>query len=119
MGTIMQGWALAARGQGEEGMAQMRHGLAAIRATGAELRQPYYLALLAEACGTDGQGEDGLTRLAEAMAEVRKTGERWREAELYRLKGELLRQQSVVDAQQERLVSSKLSMWPVTSTPNH
>ncbi len=36
MGTILRGWALAEQGQEEEGIAQMRQGLAAYRATGAE-----------------------------------------------------------------------------------
>jgi predicted ATPase len=102
-GTIMQGWALVVQGQREEGMAQMRHGLAAIRATGAELRQPYYLALLAEACGQTGQAEEGLAMLAEALAGAHKRGEYWREAELHRLKGELLLQSSVRGPQSEVL----------------
>jgi class 3 adenylate cyclase/predicted ATPase len=89
-GTTMQGWARVAQGQDEEGMVQIRQGLAALRATGAALRLPYYLALLAEACGQTGQAEEGLTLLAEALAQVHKTGETWTEAELYRLKGELL-----------------------------
>src|SRR4029453_5074001 len=76
-GTTMQGWAQVAQGQDEEGLAQMRHGLAALRATGASLRLPYYLALLAEACGRTGQAEEGLTLLAEALALVHKTGEAW------------------------------------------
>jgi predicted ATPase len=54
--------------------------------------RPYYLALLAEAYGQGGQAEAGLAVLAEALAAVEKTGERWCEAELYRLKGELLLQ---------------------------
>ena len=36
LGTVLRGWALAMQGQGEEGMAQMRQGLVAFRATGAE-----------------------------------------------------------------------------------
>ena len=72
----------------------MRQSLAALRTTGAELRHPYYLALLADACGKVRQTEEGLTALAEARARVDKTGERWYEAELYRLKGELLRQKA-------------------------
>jgi predicted ATPase len=36
IGAILRGWALAAQGQGEEGIAQMRGGLAAYQATGAE-----------------------------------------------------------------------------------
>ena len=89
-GTIMQGWALTAMRQGEEGMAQMRRGMAAMRTTGAQLRGPYYLALLAEACGQTGQAEAGLTMLAEGLSEARQPGECWHEAELHRLRGELL-----------------------------
>jgi predicted ATPase len=88
-GTILRGWALAEQGQGEEGIAQMCQGLAAARATGAEVDSPYFLALLAEAYGKEGQVEEGLTVLAEALAVVDKTGVRLWEAELYRLKGEL------------------------------
>ena len=67
----------------------MRQGLAAYRATGAELFRPYFLALLAEACKDAGQAEEGLTVLAEALATMDETGECWWEAELHRLKGEL------------------------------
>jgi predicted ATPase len=90
MGTILRGRVLAEQGQGEKGVIQMRQGLAAYRATGAELARPYFLALLAEAYGKGGQAEEGLTVLSEALTAVHKTGERWWEAELYRLKGELL-----------------------------
>jgi predicted ATPase len=88
--TFFRGWALAKQGQGEEGIAQMGQGLAAWRATGAEIGRTYYLALLAEAYGKVGQAEEGLSALAEALALVDQSGERWWEAELYRLKGELL-----------------------------
>jgi TOMM system kinase/cyclase fusion protein len=89
-GTILRGWALAAQGQVEEGIAHMHQGLSGRRATGAELGRPYYLAQLAEAYGEGGQAEEGLHVLAEVLAVVNQQGERWGEAELYRLKGELL-----------------------------
>jgi len=89
-GTILLGWALTAQGKEAEGLAQMRQGLAAYRATGAELHRPYFLSLLAEACGKVGQPEEGLAVLAEALATVDNTEERNWEAELHRLKGELL-----------------------------
>jgi predicted ATPase len=89
-GTTMQGWAQVVQGQDEVGMAQLRRGLAALRATGAELRLPYYLALLAEACAQTGRAAEGLTLLTEALAQAHKTGESQTEAELHRLKGELL-----------------------------
>ncbi len=92
-GTILQGWALAEQGQGEEGITQMRQGLVALRATGTELLRPYFLALLAEAYGKVGQTEEGLSVLAEALAVLDKTGERIYEAELYRLKGKLTLEQ--------------------------
>ena len=104
-GTILQGWALAEQGQSKEGIAQIRQGLAAFRATGAELWRPYYLALLAEAYGKVGQAEEGLTVLAEALAVVDKTGERYYEAELYRLKGTLT-------LQKFRVSSSRVSSSP-------
>ncbi|MCZ6878638.1 MAG: hypothetical protein O7G29_10910 [Acidobacteria bacterium] len=49
--------------------------------------------MLAEAYGKDGLVEERLTALAEALAFVESTGDFY-EAELYRVKGELLLQQS-------------------------
>ncbi len=89
-GTILRSWALTTQGEGAEGIAQMRQGLVARRATGAELNRPYFLALLAEAYGKVGQPEEGLTVLIEALVIVNNTGVRDWEAELHRRKGELL-----------------------------
>jgi predicted ATPase len=89
-GMIIRGWALAEQGQGEAGIAQIRQGLAAAQATGAEFFRPYYLALLAQAYQTVGQPEAGLIVLAEALIQAERLGERFWEAEVYRLKGELL-----------------------------
>jgi TOMM system kinase/cyclase fusion protein len=98
--TILRGWALSAQGQGGEGMVHMRQGLDACRATGAELFRPYYLALLAEAAGQMGQPEEGLHVLGEALAAVDRGGEHFYEAELYRLQGELRRQQTGLGVEQ-------------------
>ena len=88
-GTTYRGWALAEQGQGEEGIAQIRQGLAVTRAIGQELGGTHLLAMLAEAYGKVKQVEDGLAVLAETLGRVDKTGERYHEAELYRIKGEL------------------------------
>ncbi len=88
--TIMQGWVLAVQGPGNVGMANMREGLAAMHATGAALRKPYYLGLLAEACGKAGRADEGLALLSEALAVADRTGEGWSVAELHRQQGELL-----------------------------
>jgi predicted ATPase len=88
-GTIDRGSALAERGQEEEGIAQLRQGLDAYQATGAELLRPRLLAMLAVAYGKVGQVEEGFQVLAEATAVMCKTEQHLWEAELYRLKGEL------------------------------
>jgi predicted ATPase len=94
LGPIMHGWALAMQGQGAEGLTQLRQGLDAYRATGAEFQRPHFLGMLAEVHRSLGQPEAGLTALSEALTLVEKTGERYYEAELHRLKGELLLQQA-------------------------
>ena len=55
---------------------------------------PWWLALLAEACGKVGQLDEGLRALEEALTAVQHNEEHNYEAEVYRLKGELLLQQS-------------------------
>jgi predicted ATPase len=78
--TILRGWALVEQGQGEAGLAQIRQGLAANRATGATMVVlGSDLRLLAEAYGKVGQSEEGL-RVIEGQ----------QGAEFYRLQGELL-----------------------------
>jgi predicted ATPase len=93
-GSILRGWTLAQEGQAQAGIEQIHQGLTAWRATEAEQARPYCLALLAEAYGTIAQPESGLMLLAEALTLAETTGDRWYDPELYRLKGELLLQQS-------------------------
>jgi predicted ATPase len=89
LGSVWRGWALVGQEQMEEGITQIRQGLAAYSATGAALSQPHFLALLAERHAKGGQADEGLNVVEQALAAVNKTGERYYEAELYRLKGEL------------------------------
>ena len=89
-GRLLRGWALAARQQGEDGIAHIHQGLTAYQATGAAVGRPQYLALLAEAHGQVRQAEAGLAGLTEALTVVGQTGERSYEAEIHRLTGQLL-----------------------------
>jgi predicted ATPase len=111
MGIIFRGWALAEQGQVEEGIAQIRQGVAAYRATGTELGRPCWLAMLAEAYEKGGQVEEGLIVLTEALDLVNKTGERFYEAELYRLKGELTLQQFQVPSSKFQLTVRSFVLW--------
>jgi predicted ATPase/class 3 adenylate cyclase len=102
-GTIAQGRALVEQGQVEEGIAQMRQGLAAYRAMGAETERIGFLLWLAAGHAQAGQVEEGLSALVEVLAFVDKTGVRYYEAELYRLKGELTLQQWKVESQKSKV----------------
>lgn len=106
VGTIWSGWALAMQGQYKAGLAQLRDGMDRYRAIGSELARTSYLALLAEALGEAGQLGDGLNVLAEALTMVGLTGERFYEAELHRLKGELLLMQ--VTGEKDRVSTEAL-----------
>lgn len=72
----------------------MQEGLQAYRATGAELHVPYLLTLVADGHRQMHQLDTGLSVLDEALTRVRHTGECWWEAELNRLEGDYLLQQS-------------------------
>jgi predicted ATPase len=92
-GTSSRGWALAMQGQGEVGMVQVRHGIAAWRATGAALSIPYWYTVLADVAAHLGHTADGLQALAEAYTLVEQHEERYWEAEIHRLRGVLLLRQ--------------------------
>jgi tetratricopeptide (TPR) repeat protein len=77
----------------EEGVTQLREGVAAYRATGAEGRMTDLLGSLAEGCAHSGRMAEGLQAVAEGLALSEKTGQRRYDAELYRIRGELLLKQ--------------------------
>jgi predicted ATPase len=91
LATVFRGWALAGSGQTGEGIALLRAGVAAYRTTGAVTYVPFFLTLLADAEGKAKKRDQGLGHLAEAERLVAETEERWAEAELHRVRGELLR----------------------------
>ncbi|HEX9370854.1 MAG TPA: AAA family ATPase [Roseiflexaceae bacterium] len=96
--AILLAWALAEEQPGAEGIARLHQALADFQATGARLRWPYYLALLAEIYGSAGQPATGLSVLDEALAVSATHGECWWDAELHRLRGELLLAQGAQEA---------------------
>ncbi len=92
-GLILQGWALAVQGQAEAGMAQISQSLTMFQSMGWNVGMPHVLAILAEAHHHGGQLQVGLQVLDEALSIVQHTQECCYEAELHRLRGELLRDQ--------------------------
>jgi predicted ATPase len=96
-GMVLRGWADTDR---MAGISQMRQGLDTLVAIGTVLFRPYLLALFAEGHTAVSQHAEGLHIVAEALGLVENNGQRLHEAELYRLKGELLLNQSGSDEQQ-------------------
>src|SRR5262249_44283919 len=88
-GIIMEGWVLVQHGQYQRGLARIRDGLTAFEAAG-PLMRPWYFGLMAEALGKAGRVEEALDVLDRALAQVDRSGERWCEAELYRMRGEIV-----------------------------
>jgi predicted ATPase len=96
-GLIMRGWAVAVQGAWAGGIAQIRQGLTAWVATGAETHRTYFLGLLAEALGRGGLIEEGLGVLTESLTFVHGTGTVFYAAELHRLRGEFLLRQETAE----------------------
>jgi predicted ATPase len=89
-GILGRGEALAMLGQVQEGIAQIRAGMADLQSVGVRCYLSGTLGSLAEAQARAGRAEEGLATLAYAFTLVEETDERYCEAELHRLKGELL-----------------------------
>lgn len=93
-GKVLQGWLLTERGESGQGVELMREGVAGVQKVGSEVVLSYALALLGLGCGKTGQTGEGLMLLDEALNKVKASNARWPEAELHRIKGELLLMQS-------------------------
>jgi tetratricopeptide (TPR) repeat protein len=83
--NFLRGWVVARAGRPSEGIEQMREAIADPKASGSAIS--VMIIALADACGKHGRVEDGLVTVAEGLtrADLEVV-----EAELYRLKGDLL-----------------------------
>jgi predicted ATPase len=89
LATTVNGAAQIAQGRYEEGIAGMRRGISAIRATGVP-PPAWFLCLLASGLGRIGRPQEGLQVLQKGFASVAKTGEQIASPYLHHVKGELL-----------------------------
>jgi class 3 adenylate cyclase/tetratricopeptide (TPR) repeat protein len=87
--TSQHGAARVAQGAIDEGIDEIKRGMGAWTATGS-LPRGRFFCRLAEAYRRAGLAEEGLEAAAEGLALVERTGERGSEAELHRLRGELV-----------------------------
>ncbi|NJN47702.1 MAG: hypothetical protein HC808_15840 [Candidatus Competibacteraceae bacterium] len=90
--TFMHGWALVQLGKKTEGIAQMELAIEGWSIIGTKIGLYYLMVVLAEAYGTVEKPEAGLSVLAKAAKVARDNDEHFYDAELHRIKGELLLQ---------------------------
>jgi predicted ATPase len=95
--TALRGWALA----GAKGVEEIQRGLVQLAATGTVAGAPYFLSLLGEAQWKVGRWEDALGALDAALASGKEQPQPIYEAELHRLKGEVLLEQKAGSATRE------------------
>lgn len=74
-------------------LTQLRAAIHGFTETGARARLPVYLSLVAQVCLKAGRLEEGLDALEQALAESLRNNEHWWDAEIHRLRGELMRAQ--------------------------
>jgi adenylate cyclase len=88
--AFFRGWATAAAGRAEDGIAEMRRSISEVMVSGGLVSPALMLTTFAESCGKSGRLEEGLDWVAKGLTIAEQTGLRATEAELHRLKGELL-----------------------------
>jgi predicted ATPase/class 3 adenylate cyclase len=95
-GVALKGWALTKQRLEKQGIAEIIRAIEMWSATGSTLFfKPFLLSMLAEAHSDAGSPGEGLALLNEALHVTNTTGERFWEPELYRLQGELMRQDMI------------------------
>ena len=93
-----------------ENLAQLRDAIQDFIATGAHIRLPVYFALLAEVCLLAGHLDEGLDALDLASTESEQNDEHWWDAEIHRLRGELLQAQGVGSDKIETIFQQALAI---------
>jgi predicted ATPase len=89
-GMVLHGWAVAAEGRMDEGLAEIRGSLAAQLAAGSLIARPQFLAILADACLRAGRHADALAAAAEGLEYSAATADHYWDSELERFRGEAL-----------------------------
>jgi predicted ATPase len=95
--AFFQGWAKRSDAAGESRLAEMRRGLAIVREQGSFWHLPSLEAALAEAEASGGETDAGLRRLDDALAELETTENHWYEAEMHRIRGDILLKRDPAD----------------------
>ena len=88
--SMVIGRVLVGEGNFDTGIIRMREAMSTLREVGGELIHSYALSLLTESYLRAREPEKGLAAVAEALKGIEASGQRMHEAEIWRLRGELL-----------------------------
>ena len=92
-GLMLRGWARIDLGEVEAGLADIRNSIGGLEATGTLIWMQFAHFLLARALVASRELEPALELVDKILVEIGATGSRWYEAEIHRLKGDILRSQ--------------------------
>jgi DNA-binding winged helix-turn-helix (wHTH) protein/predicted ATPase len=111
LSEIYLGWADAIAGDWERGIARIRQYLSEVKDSGCEYMYDRCLTFIAIALSRMGRFEEALKAIDESFSFTDRTGQHYYEAELHRLKGELLLARNPADgARAERCFRSAIEI---------
>lgn len=110
-GQMLRGWARVEFGEADQGVAEIRQSIDELEATGALIWMQFGRYLLAQALANTQQRGNALKLVDETLSAIPNNSRRWYQAELYRLKGDLLfdAPASVVEAHYEKAIATAAS----------
>jgi tetratricopeptide (TPR) repeat protein len=90
VGRVYHGWALAELGQVNAGVEEMKDAIVSFRSIRGFPREQYAISLLADGYVRLGRSEEALSMLNAALTHIEHSGQKAEQAEMLRLKGEVL-----------------------------
>jgi class 3 adenylate cyclase/predicted ATPase len=89
-GAFLEAWVEFRSGSPEIGLLNMRRAAALLQQDGVGAFQPLVRTALAEAEARNGEPEAALATLDQALEDFARTGQRWFDAEIHRIRGDIL-----------------------------
>ncbi len=89
-GAFLEAWVEFRSGSPETGLLNMRRAAALLQQDGVGAFQPLVRTALAEAEARNGEPEAALATLDQALEDFARTGQRWFDAEIHRMRGDIL-----------------------------
>ncbi len=90
VGLLFKGWCLAAMGEAAQARVLLEQGMKAYRATGSRLYLAGFLRMTAESLARGTDKAAALEYIGESFALMKATRQHWDEAEIHRVRGQLL-----------------------------